>query len=255
MEGQPFFLVGPARSGSTYLQRLLNAHPQVLLTNETAVFLQLAEMIDKSRVGASAGLLFGKEYNELWADVLWEKARELVEHYYRRVATLEGKGTIRFWGDKHPHYCNCLTFITQLYPEAQFLFCVRDPRDVALSLSRMNQVSVEQAIFDASVFFRRYAEFFEEPGRSWPPIVHYERLITEPKAVLEGILEHLGLPWAESLDAALGRWKDRDAHGLAQDPVDFSTNAEKWRRDFTASQVELARGVLGPFIQMFDYSC
>lgn len=253
VKGLPFFLIGPARSGTTYLQRLLDAHPQILLTNESAVFLQLAEMIDKSRIGVRAGLLFGKEYHELWADVLWEQARGLVEDYYRRVATSEGKEEITFWGDKHPHYCNCLTFITQLYPEARFLFCTRDPRDVALSLSRMNQVSVEQAIFDASVFFRRYAEFFEEPGRSWPPIVHYERLITEPKAVLEGILEQLGLPWAESLDAALGRWKDRDAHGLAPDAVDFSNNAGKWRGAFTASQVRLAKELVGPFVEMFSY--
>ncbi|MEM4188252.1 MAG: hypothetical protein QXN56_03730, partial [Candidatus Hadarchaeum sp.] len=66
-------------------------------------------------------------------------------------------------------------------------------------------------------------------------------------------LEQLGLPWAESLDAALGRWKDRDAHGLAQDVVDFSTNAEKWRDAFTPSQVNLAKELLGSFVEQFSY--
>jgi hypothetical protein len=57
---EPLFLVGAARSGTTILAKILNSHPKILMTDETAVFLALSGLIEKSREGVSAGLWYGK---------------------------------------------------------------------------------------------------------------------------------------------------------------------------------------------------
>ena len=55
---RPLFLIGSPRSGTTLLAKILNSHPRVLITNETAVFLQLDENIRKSRRGWGWGVIF-----------------------------------------------------------------------------------------------------------------------------------------------------------------------------------------------------
>ena len=57
---KPLFLIGAPRSGTTMLTRILNSHARILLTNETAVLLQLADIIGKSRIGRKAGMIYGK---------------------------------------------------------------------------------------------------------------------------------------------------------------------------------------------------
>ena len=104
----PLFLIGAPRSGTTILARLLNAHGQILLTNESAVFLQLNAIVAKSREGVRSGILFGKAYHELWAAHLRSQVKALVEPFYGRIARQEGKEQPKYWGEKHPHLKDCL---------------------------------------------------------------------------------------------------------------------------------------------------
>ena len=134
-KAKPLFLIGPPCSGTAALASVLNVHSEILLTDETGVFLQLNELIEKSRVGARAGILFGKAYHHLWADHLRENAKELIEIFYERIAVREDKTTIRYWGEQHPHLSDCLPFVSELYPEATYVYVVRDPRDAVRSIA------------------------------------------------------------------------------------------------------------------------
>ena len=94
---KPLFLIGAPRSGTTILAKLLNAHSEVLLTNETAVFLQLNEMILKSEKGSPSGILYGKTHNRLWAHLLRRQAKEMIETFYAQVLLHEEKGSVKYW--------------------------------------------------------------------------------------------------------------------------------------------------------------
>jgi hypothetical protein len=148
------------RSGTTFLQRVLDAHPRILLTDETAVFLQLADLVTRSRRGVVEGIYFGKSHGELWAEILRRHEKNLFHEFYAAIAEKENKKNLAYWGDKPPHYCNCMDFLLELYPDAVFLLSLRDPRDVACSLARMNRVPLRQAISDTTVFLSRYLDFF-----------------------------------------------------------------------------------------------
>lgn len=254
VSGRPIFVVGPPRSGTTFLQRLLNAHPKVLLTNETAIFLQLSEIIKKSNQGVTSGVWYGKEYNQLWAEVVREAARDLIATYYRRIAEAEKKTELLFWGDKHPHYYNCLDFIVSLYPQAMFIMCVRDPRDVALSISKMNCVTIEQSVFTTSIIFKRYHEFFDRHQTLKPYLVFYEKMVTEPEAVLRNLFAFFRLPWCECVVKALDSFRTKDAHGITDEPRDYSHNFGKWRSAFSPYDILRAREILGCYIESYGYS-
>lgn len=197
-KAKPLFLMGPACSGGAALANMLNAHSEILLTGETEVFLQLDALIEKSRVGVNAGELFGKAYHRLWADHLRENSKELIEIFYERIAVREGKTTFRYWGEHHPRLSDCLPFVSELYPEATWVYVVRDPRDAIRAIARTDQVPVPEAI-DA---WQRCTNSCETFIRSLPAerleVVKYEALVLDSESVLADLLStlHLGVDGA-----------------------------------------------------------
>lgn len=255
MNGRPLFLVGLPRSGTTFLQRVLGAHPRILLTDETAVFLQLADLVTKSRRGVVEGIYFGKSHGELWAETLRRHAKNLFDEFYTAIARKENKENLAYWGDKHPHYCNCMDFLYQLYPDAIFLLSLRDPRDVACSLARLNSVPLRQAIAGTGIFLSRYYDFFQRHPEVVPFRIFYESLVKDPKTTFLKILEFLRLPWSSEMENALRIWVERDAHVAPdiQQPYDFSTNTEKWRQVFSSEDVAFAADIFEPYSLFVGY--
>ena len=141
----PLFLIGTPRSGTTLLCKMLNSHPAILITNETGVCSQLHNFILKSAQGRVAGTSFGKEYYELWSNQLDTAAPQLIRDYYNRIAIIEKRQNVFYWGDKHPHYDTCLPSIQKWFPHARYIYIVRDPRDVTCSISRMNSWEHERS--------------------------------------------------------------------------------------------------------------
>lgn len=255
-DAKPLFLIGPPRSGSTILAKTLNTHPNLLMTDETAVFLALAALIEKSHKGVKEGLWYGKTYNHLWADLLQEKSRELIWEFYDRIAAHEGKKALQFWGDKHPHYCNCLDFIYELFPDSRFIFLVRDPRDAAVSLAKLNNWSLEKAIEGLYVFFSRYQRFFSRFSKIPMYQLRYEELVSNYQAETARVFGWLGLPWAKETEQFIAERAGRDAHTEMGDDVpwrNFSQSVGRWREVLNPSQVRLAHQLLGEFMARFSY--
>ena len=253
---RPLFLIGAPRSGTTILTRLLNAHSEILLTNETAVFLQLNEMIEKSNVGVRAGILFGKAYHRLWADHLRKQARPLIESFYEQIAGQENKHHIRYWGEKHPHLSNCLPFVSELYPEATYVHAVRDPRDVACSIAEMNGIPVRRAVDN----WQRFANAYETFIQSLPPgkvkVVKYEHLVADYESVLSGLLDALGLRMDDTCLEYLDRNKNKDSHRPgALRTVDYSTKSVgRSSRDMSREDHEYVLSKCGPYLEKYGYA-
>jgi len=253
---KPLFLIGAPRSGTTILTRLLNAHSEILLTNETAVFLQLNEMIEKSNLGVRAGILFGKAYHRLWAGHLRQQARPLLESFYEQIARQENKHDIKYWGEKHPHLSNCLRFLSELYPEATYVYAVRDPRDVACSIAEMNSVPVRKAIDN----WRRFADAYEKFIQSLPSdsvkVVKYEHLVADYESVLRGLLDALGLQMDDACLRFLDRNKNKDSHRPgALRTVDFSAKSvSRWSRDMSREDHEYVLPKCSGFLEKYGYS-
>jgi Sulfotransferase family/Domain of unknown function (DUF6473) len=130
-EQDPIIVFGAPRSGTTYLEQILNSHPEVFISHETRVFAWLHHafrLADDHRLLANSR----PEFLALLRSALPEMLRE----FYLELAP-----DARYWGDKNPHYADpfnrgALEFVVELFPGSRFVHIIRDGRDVISSLSQ-----------------------------------------------------------------------------------------------------------------------
>jgi hypothetical protein len=253
----PLFPLGAPRSGTTLLARILNAHPGVLMTNETAVFLLLHENIKKSRQGVQAGILYGKEYHDLWSAHLAENAQRLIESYYEKICRAAGKRDLRYWGEKHPHHNRCLDFIGSLYPAARYVYIVRDPRDTACSIAAMRGTTFRAALET----WRHFAGTYEQFARALPPerlhCMRYEDLAADYESESRRLFGFLRLDYHRRVARFLAQYRNVDMHtnlGPRAARADFGlTSVGRWRREVGEADQAYAQTLSADYLDRHGY--
>ena len=136
---QLFFVSGAPKSGTTWLQRILDAHPEVVCSGEGHFVEQIVRPLVKMKGDFNAKLAMdaervfeGKPYYEPLGDAeVAPLARSLILHVMsKRAKGREPKAL----GDKTPRYTHGLASLSSLFPKARFVNIVRHPYDVAVSM-------------------------------------------------------------------------------------------------------------------------
>ena len=143
-----FFLVGEMRSGTSWLQRTLNSHPEIFCKGEGSFFGRDQEVeeipVYKAPTPSLQNAILNAEGIRTWHDFTWngwgkgdveEDLRNLmrltVDYFMEKDSAASGK---RIVGDKSPLHTDHVDEIHSLYPEAKVVHIYRDGRDVAVSL-------------------------------------------------------------------------------------------------------------------------
>ncbi|MBW1835562.1 MAG: sulfotransferase [Deltaproteobacteria bacterium] len=126
---EPIFIIGAARSGTTWVLDILTAHPEVTGIHESWLFTQnngLFALFTSAHwppKRSGLGRLLGRE--------------ELIK-YTRNLATQIMSHAIkpghRYLVEKSPHHLFVIPFINEIFPEAKFIHVLRDGRDVSVSV-------------------------------------------------------------------------------------------------------------------------
>jgi len=214
------FVVGVARSGTTLLRFMLDAHPQLAIPPETGFIPAVGHLAPDDREGFLATVIGFESWPDFHLDaaVLGERVRGLARFtlgdglraFYRLYAGRFGKPG---WGDKTPIYGAHASAIEALLPEARFVHLIRDGRDVALSVRPLwfspGPTVEDQARYWADQIGRTRAEC----GRCRHAIeVRYEDLVTAPEGVLRRVCAFLDLPFVP----AMLTWHERAGGRLAE---------------------------------------
>lgn len=144
-----FFVVGQKKSGTTWLMRMLDAHPEILCKGEGRFFGAgwKREALKAAGVEELPSSLYealqGSEYLRLWVErSVWSRGDAADEHLnnvMRMVSDyfLEGellKTGKTLVGDKSPLLSpGTVREIHEVYPEARVIHIIRDGRDAAVS--------------------------------------------------------------------------------------------------------------------------
>lgn len=141
-----FFIVGWAKSGTSWLMRMLNSHPEILCRGEGRFFGRGADLGERRGLVTPTslyGAFADSDYLRTWVErSVWARGddvdrhlndltRKAIKHFLGEKLAASGKQIV---GDKTPFVTEeCLEEIKLLMPEAKVIHIIRDGRDIAVS--------------------------------------------------------------------------------------------------------------------------
>jgi hypothetical protein len=279
------FVVGAARSGTTLLRLMLDAHPELAIPPETQFVPDLIKACRAEDCTPERALEiivsrrewedFGLEPDELLTrlgrpDKL--TAGKAVRAFYRLYARKQGKPR---WGDKTPQYVQRMLLIQGALREARFVHVIRDGRDVTLS---RQERGVRAA--DAEKVATRWRELISRARGQSDRIRHYlevryEDLVSDPDPTLRRVCEFIELDFDPAMLAhheSAGERLGEMAHDLpaegqrpqetAEDRLAMHARAaeapdrgrvQRWRREMDPADVERFESVAGDLLAELGY--
>jgi hypothetical protein len=263
----PFFIVGSARSGTTMLRLMLNAHPEVAVPPESRFIVELytgAEEVETSefidQLGRHRRFMTWDLPKEAVREELEDRPRvrftDAVRAAFRAYAQVNGK--VR-WGDKTPRYVQHIPLLARLFPDARFIHLVRDGRNVALSYADVP--FGPKTITRVARLWSDRVSSGSASGRPLGPTryieIHYEDLVEDAEGQAKSLCEYLDLEFdpgmleytERSRGAVLPRAARYNPH-VAEKPI---PSIRSWENGMPSSQVELFEALAGPVLSSLGY--
>jgi hypothetical protein len=244
------FLIGPPRSGSTLLMRVLNATSLIHSRSEPHLMGPLAhlgfyENVDRAafdHLQAADGVRgFVADLPGGEADYL-DALRAYADTLYGRMLAA-APGNPRYFLDKTPANALILPFLGKLYPRAKFVVLTRHPAAIFASFAESFFDGDYAAAAAFNPILTRYvpamARFLRQ---THVPFVHvrYEDLVTDAEGTLQRISTYLDIPYEPG---ALDYKKQEVAGKGLGDPVGVkkhdrpvSSSKDTWGAEFAANR-------------------
>jgi len=244
------FLVGFPRSGTTLLDRMLSAHPDIEVLEEKSLFSAIHQ--DWSAPGTLERLAGLSETQIRDARAIY--LREMSGHRLRPDRSLAI--------DKLPLNLAYLFLIHRLFPEAPVIFLQRHPLDACIScyFQAFELVGSMAYFLDMDDTARYYDAVMQVAALSLDQVgnpVHrlrYEDLVTTPEEQLRALLTFLVLRWEQSMmnyrRLADGDASNTPSYQQVSQPL-YSRSIGRWRH--YSSQLESCLPVLQAWIEYFGY--
>lgn len=248
----PAFLIGFPRSGTTLLEQILAAHPDIETSNERANLTPIQNAAGNTV--ASVAALLGAPTETL---------APLRAAYWDQTGRPEGAGGGRVYIDKSPAGSPWVGMAATVFPEARVILALRDPRDCVVSGFRQNfrmnhgmyrMLSLESA----AVYYDALMGAIEAARAARPDIavceVRYEDVTADVEREARRVIDFLGLPWRDEVLSYRARVDPAavstpSARRVAK-PVDRASVAA-WRN--YAFAMKDACAILEPWVERWGY--
>lgn len=228
----PVLIIGTERSGSNLLRLMLHAHSDLAVPHPPHFMRYLAPVQatygdlgreDDRRALVRDALLLLRRHIHPWEHpidedrVLQTSSPSLfgvvaaIYEEYRRQA---GKGR---WGCKSTFMVDHVDEVRAEYPDARFVWLVRDPRDVAAS-AKSSVFGPCHPYLTAQLWLQQQEKAlaaFLAHGPRQVHLVRYEDLVARPRQQLEQVCAFLGIPFEEAMVAPHRTDAAREIAGLA----------------------------------------
>jgi len=279
---RPLFIGACPRSGTTLLRSMLNNHPDFAMPAETDFVVPI--WLTRGRWGDLGVAANRRRLAEWILDTPGRGGRRIragafgrdqaIERVVASAPTLgavfaalfamfaEAKGKAR-WGDKRPAYAVYVGALFALFPDAQFVNVIRDPRGAVASATQLgwyademgSAVASATATWEASV--RRVDEVAEKLRPDQLLDVRYEDMVREPAATLRRVAGFCALRGDDdAIEEMITRprrgvfndgWQDRLSEPISTAPID------DWRERLEPQHVALIEHATADSMRRLGY--
>jgi tetratricopeptide (TPR) repeat protein len=250
-------LAGHPRSGTTLLEQVLDAHPDIISAEETKL------MHDEAYLPLIRDFPEGTSILQALDSSPPSLLCHARENYFRCNEMLMQKSIgNRLLVDKNPGLNLMIPIIVRVFPETKLLIALRDPRDViiscfqqALPLTPISSayLSIESTVQQYASAMGFWLDMRPRMGEQWLQ-VRYEEMIEDLQAVARTTLNFLGVAFDENVlkfyEHARTKRVKSPSHADVQKPV-YRTAMGRWRNYQKYLDPYMTR--LNRFLDAFNY--
>ncbi|XP_020808231.1 protein-tyrosine sulfotransferase isoform X1 [Drosophila serrata] len=193
------FIGGVPRSGTTLMRAMLDAHPDVRCGQETRVIPRILQL-------RSHWLKSEKESLRLQeAGITKEVMNSAIAQFCLEIIAKHGEPAPRLC-NKDPLTLKMGSYVIELFPNAKFLFMVRDGRATVhsiisrkVTITGFDLSSYRQCMQKWNHAIEVMHEQCRDIGKERCMMVYYEQLVLHPEEWMRKILKYLDVPWNDAV--------------------------------------------------------
>jgi hypothetical protein len=272
------FIVGCARSGTTLLHRIVDAHPEIAITPEmhwiTRHFKSRNGLVASELVSELAGHKRFAQFEiprEEFEGLLGSGDAVPYPTFLRRVFSLYGKIKNKpLVGNKTPAYVRRIPTLHALWPEAKFVHIIRDGRDVCMSILNWKKAErtvgryaswEEDPVSTTALWWERKVRKAREDGAALGSGLYhemlYEDLVEEPERECKGLCEFLGVPYDDAMIRFAEGKTRTDLPNARKTPkkawLPITSGMRNWRTEMPVTDVERFEAAAGHLLEELGY--
>ncbi len=263
-DSAPVFVIGSQRSGTSFLYRLIQKYLKIGFGRDNGLFVRKMKMLDyygDLKNDANLRRLLTdilnepdvkRRFPELEIDVdafisqMDERTYpELVRRFYAEWAYLKGANR---WGGKTPDYSIYTAELLELFPDAKFVHIIRDGRDVALSLFRLDWGAKSPIV--AAKHWKERVEAACNFGRTLDDSqyleIRYEHLVQFPEEIFENLIHFLD--WEDDRYKIIDQFNRGIVGKVRRD------NFNKWKTQMSRRHIRAFEQVAGDLLKRLGYN-
>jgi tetratricopeptide (TPR) repeat protein len=250
-------LGGHPRSGTTLLEQVLGAHPQVLAFDESEAFVnEIGNQLAPTQAA--------KPLTAPTLDAIDSKRLDFVRRRYLksflREASSEPKARVLV--DKNPSTTSSLHLFLRVFGNLKVIIAMRDPRDtiiscffqnLALTSANVNFLSLERTARHYADMMDIWLRLRELGGFDWIE-TRYEDMVVDLETEGQKVTKFLGLDWhpeqAAYYETAQRKFVFAPTYSDVTKPV-YTRAVKRW--EHYAEALEPVRAQLAPYCKAFGY--
>jgi len=254
---QPAFLGGHPRSGTTLIEQVLDAHPEVLAFDEPEAFGQ--EVFSRIIPPGTAGLAL-----ESLDSISRSRRAGMRERYFKSLLReVEVTSITKVLLDKNPSPTASLHVWLRIFPELKVIIALRDPRDVIISCfflnimlnaTNSNFLSLERTAKHYADLMDVWLRLRDLGGFDWME-TRYEDVVADLEGQGRRVTEFVGLTWhpgqARYYETARRKVLFAPTYHDVTQPV-YTRAVGRWER--YAPALEPIQSLLAPYCRAFGYT-
>ena len=275
------FIVGCPRSGTTLLERIVNAHPQIAIMHET----HWISRFEKKRIGITKdGLvtsdlisalcnyhrfhllrISSEELKQLFESSMPISYSSFVSKIFNLYGQNNGKSIV---GDKTTGgYLRNIPLLHSLWPKAKFVHLIRDGRDVCLSMLKWPkakkaagryEIWKDNPVATTALWWKWQMQLGINDGRLMTSDryieIRYESLVQNTENECKSLCIFLGINYDESM-LRFNEGKTKLDSNMSANKAWLSPTPglRDWRTQMAEKDLELFEAIAGDLLSVLGY--